>query len=234
MYLTYGESTIYMNPGMLLLIPALILTIVAQAKVSSAYSRYSQVYCMSGITGANAAERILWANGINYVNIYSVGGRLSDHFDPRERAIRLSEGVYNRASIAAVAIAAHEAGHAIQYETGYKPLAFRNALAPVVNFANRMVIPIVILGAVMGMMQLIYAAAIVFGVILLFQLVTLPVEFDASRRALTALETSGVLVGEELRGAKKVLNAAALTYVAATIVTLAQFMRFFGMAQRRR
>lgn len=235
MYFHYGQDAVYyVEPWLLLLIPAIVLGIIAQAKVQSTYAKYARTYNSCGWTGAMTAERLLMAAGIDYVSVTSVNGTLSDHFDPRRNVIRLSNGVYESASVSAAAIAAHECGHAMQHEEGYGLLRFRNTLAPVTNVASRLIMPLIILSFILGITQMATVAAAAFGVILLFQLVTLPVEFNASNRAMAAIEAQGVFSDEELRQARKVLNAAALTYVAATLMALVQFLRFASLANRRR
>jgi len=235
MYFHYGPETVYyVEPWLLLFIPAIIIGVIANASVQSTYAKYARTYNSCGWTGAMTAERLLMAAGIDYISITSVNGTLSDHFDPRRNVIRLSRGVYDSASVSAVAIAAHECGHAMQHEEGYGLLRFRNTLAPVTNVASKLVMPLILLGFILGITQLTTVAAVAFGIILVFQLVTLPVEFNASHRALAAIEAQGVLNGEELRQARKVLNAAALTYVAATLMALVQFLRFASLANRRK
>ncbi|MBQ9941844.1 MAG: zinc metallopeptidase, partial [Christensenellaceae bacterium] len=218
-------SSIFWDPTFALLIPAMILSLIAQARISSAYNRYSDLWTARSIPAEQVAEIILRRGGVYDVDILSTSGKLTDHFDPRRRVIRLSQGVYGSASVAAVAVAAHECGHALQYACGYKPLRIRAAILPVVNIASRLSIPLLLIGIFMGVPQLAYGAAIAYGAVFVFQLVTLPVEYNASRRALAALKSEGILYDEELAGAKKVLSAAALTYVAAAFTALMQLLR---------
>ncbi len=224
----------YWDPSLLLLLPALIISIIAQTRVKSTYAKYSQVMTRFNVMNVQAANDILHRNGIHDVDV-TIGGRaLSDHYNPAKRAIRLSADPETYRSVAAVAVAAHECGHAIQHHEGYAPMKLRSALVPVVNFVSMLSWPLLIVGLFAGMTKLAMAAAIAYGAVVLFQLVTLPVEFDASRRALRALEGSGILSSDELVGAKKVLNAAALTYVAATLTAVAQMLRLLTIAGRRR
>ena len=217
----------------LVLIP-LAFTIWAQIKIKSNFKKYSQQRTQRGITGAQAAYEVLRRAGVSGVRIERVGGKLTDHFDPRTNVIRLSEAVHDTASVTAVGVAAHEAGHAIQYATAYAPMKFRSAIIHVTNFGSKLSLPLIILGSIMGMTGLINLGIFLFGLVVVFQLVTLPVEFNASRRAVKILSESGLLTQEEIPGSKKVLSAAALTYIAALAVSLGQLLRFVLMARRRR
>lgn len=232
MYLGY----MYLDPlYIILVIPAVIIAAIAQANVSGTFSKYSKVRTARGYTGAEAARAILDANGLYNVRVERVAGNLSDHFDPRQNVIRLSQGVYDNATVAAVGVAAHESGHAVQYATGYAPIKLRNAIVPVTQFGSSLSIPVLLLGFFMGLQPLVYAGIILFSAMVVFQLVTLPVEFNASSRALAIIEEKELLGSEELRGAKKVLGAAALTYVAALLVSLMQLLRIilrFGGRRR--
>lgn len=222
------------DPTMLILIPALIISIIAQVKVKSTYAKYSQIPTRFGMMNVQAANEILHRSGIYDVNV-TIGGRaLSDHYNPSKRTIRLSADPETYHSIAAIAVAAHECGHAIQHKEGYLPLKLRSALVPVVNFASTLSFPLLFIGLFLGSSSIAMAAAITYGAVVIFQLVTLPVEFNASRRALAVLEQSGILMEDELAGAKKVLSAAAMTYVAATLSAFAQFLRLFLLAGGRR
>ncbi len=221
---------------LVLIVPALIFGLWAQAKVNSAYSKYSRVRNMRGYTGADAARFILEQNGIYDVTIRHVSGKLTDHFDPRSKTINLSDGVYDSASVAAVGIAAHEAGHAVQHAVGYFPIKVRETIIPITQIGSYLYFPIIILGIIFSYQPLVNAGIILFSFMAVFQLVTLPVEFNASGRAITTLEKSEILYGDELRGAKSVLKAAALTYVAALVSSLAQLLRLvliFGGNRRR-
>lgn len=216
----------YYDPTYILVIIGIIITLAASAKVKSAFARYSRVRAMSGMTGAEAAERILHASGIYDVRIERVSGNMTDHYNPRTKVLRLSDTVYGQNSLAAVGVAAHECGHAIQHDQGYAPLKLRSTLVPAANFGSMAAWPIIILGVVMGFSQtLINVGIILFSLAVLFQLITLPVEFNASKRAIARLGETGILYGDELRHSKKVLDAAALTYVAAAAASILQLLR---------
>ncbi|HNR50663.1 MAG TPA: zinc metallopeptidase, partial [Deltaproteobacteria bacterium] len=205
---------------------ALLLSIYAQFKVKSTYSRFSKVSTYRGITGAQAAREILRSAGVHDVDIELTRGFLSDHYDPRSRVLRLSESVYAGDSIASVGVAAHEAGHAIQHAHGYAPLKLRSALVPVSSLGSNLAWPLLIIGFIFMAQSLILAGIIFFSLAVLFQIVTLPVEFNASSRALQALPASGILSDSEVAGARKVLTAAALTYVAAATAAVLQLVYF--------
>ena len=217
----YGFDTTYL----LLVVPALLIALIAQIQVKSAFSRYARVRCTSGLTGAQAAQRILQANGITDVRIEHISGKLTDHFDPQAKVIRLSDEVYGVASIAAVGVAAHEAGHAVQYATDYAPIRIRAAIIPATRIGSNLSWPLLIAGLIFNWSVLVWAGILLFGLVTVFQLVTLPVEFNASRRALAAIESRNLLTDDELRGARSVLRAAAMTYVAALLVSFAQLLR---------
>ena len=219
----------------MLLVPAMLIALWAQVRVSSTFRRYSQVRALRGYTGAQAAEAVLRANGVYGVRIQRVRGNLTDHFDPRSNVIRLSESVYGSNSVAAIGVAAHEAGHAVQYAVGYQPIKLRSAMIPVCNVGSQLSILFIILGFLFYIEPLFAIGIILFSLAVAVQLVTLPVEFNASRRALQTLEGTGMLDPRELRGARKVLSAAAMTYVAALLVSLAQLLRYvLAFAGRRR
>lgn len=209
----------------ILIIPALLFGFWAQSKVNSAYSKYSRVRNMRGYTGADAARFILEQNGIYDVTICRTAGKLTDHYDPRNKTINLSDGVYDSTSVAAVGVAAHEAGHAVQHAVGYFPIKVREAVIPITQIGSYLYFPIIILGIIFSYQPLVNAGIILFSFLAIFQLVTLPVEFNASNRAITTLGRNEILYGDELRGAKAVLKAAALTYVAALVSSLAQLLR---------
>jgi Zn-dependent membrane protease YugP len=217
-----------------LVLPAFIFSIWAQFRVSASFKTYSGHRTLKGITGAEAAHQVLRHAGVYNVQIERVAGNLSDHFDPRTNIIRLSENVYDSASVAAVGVAAHEAGHAIQYASAYAPIKIRAAIIPVTNIGSKLSLPLILMGMFFGMTGLINIGIILFGAVVVFQLITLPVEFNASRRAVTILSESGLLAGDELEGSKKVLTAAALTYVGALALSLAQLIRLISISQRRR
>ncbi len=234
------------------MLPALIISLIAQAMVNSAYSKNSKIQNMRGMTGADAARQVLMANNVTGVNIVPVNGKLTDHFDPRNNTIYLSEGVYNATTIAAVGIAAHEAGHAVQHAEGYLPNKIRGALVPVTNFGSRIGWILILIGFAMSGFYYYYGnvntesltyqlggVVLVIGILLystslLFTLVTLPVEFNASKRALNVIKNSQLLTGEQYNGAKQTLTAAALTYVAAALTALLQLLRVIAIAKRRR
>ncbi len=207
-------------------LPGLLIALFAQAKVKSNYSKYSQVFTQNNITGADAAREILQRNGIFDVEVKRISGNLTDNFNPKDNTIYLSDGVYGSNTVSAVGIASHEAGHAVQHAKNYTPVKIRMALVPVCNFGAGISPFLIILGYVLNIWQLLYLALGVFLLSVLFQLVTLPVEFDASRRALKSIESYSMLNEYELKGAKKVLSAAALTYVAALLQSLLIFLYY--------
>ncbi|MCL2495432.1 MAG: zinc metallopeptidase [Oscillospiraceae bacterium] len=219
---------------LLFIIPAMIFSLVMQIMVKSAYRKQSRVGNARGITGAVAAQMVLDEGGAQGVRIEMTRGRLSDHYDPRTNTIRLSEGVYSAASVAAVGIAAHEAGHAVQHARKYAPIKVRNAILPVCNIGSMAAVPLMVLGFMLDFWGLVTLGLALYALIALFQLVTLPVEFNASRRALRAIEGQNMLRDAELAGARKVLTAAAMTYVAALVVSLANLLRFMLRFRRRR
>lgn len=233
----YGFDMTYV----VLVLPCLILSLWASSNVNSTFRRYSNQFSSRHITGAEAAQRVLSANGVRGVRIDRVSGNLTDHFDPKTNVIRLSDDVFGSTSTAAIGVACHEAGHAVQYAQGYAPIKLRAAIIPVTNFGSRLAMPLILLGLLFSFAgnfsyTLVYLGIACFGLSLVFQLVTLPVEFNASRRALAAIEQGGILTPEEQEGARKTLRAAALTYVAATATALAQLLRLivlFGGRNRR-
>lgn len=234
----YGYDWTYVY----LVLPCLIFSLWASWRVNSTFKKYSRQYSMRGITAADAAQRVLRANGVAGVRIERIGGSLTDHYDPTSNVIRLSDDVYGSTSTAAIGVACHEAGHAVQYAQGYAPIKLRAAIIPVTNFGSKLAMPLIILGIVFSSLGntssfFINLGIACFGLSVLFQLVTLPVEFNASRRALAAIEQNGILTDDELAGARKTLRAAAMTYVAATATALAQLLRLlilFGGNNRRR
>ena len=233
----YGYDWTYVY----LVLPCLIFSLWASWRVNSTFKKYSQQYSMRGITGADAAQRVLRANGVTDVRIERIGGSLTDHYDPTVNVIRLSDDVYSSTSTAAIGVACHEAGHAVQYAQGYAPIKLRAAIIPVTNFGSKLAMPLILLGILFSSLGstsdlFINLGIACFGLSVLFQLVTLPVEFNASHRALVAIEQNGILTEEELSGARKTLSAAAMTYVAATAAALAQLLRLlilFGNNKRR-
>lgn len=215
------------------LIPVLV-SVWASARVNSTFKKYSDYRNARNLTAAEVTRMILDRNGQQNVRIERVGGSLTDHYDPRDNTIRLSESVYDSTSCAAIGVAAHEAGHAAQHAKGYVPIKIRNALVPVANFASRLAVPLVLLGFIMELGGLVDFAIILYGAVVLFSLITLPVEFDASRRAVVTLDEYGILSTEENAAAKKVLRAAAMTYVASMLVALGSFLRILTLFGRRR
>ena len=222
----YGFDWTYL----VLVLPCVLLSLWANSSVKSTFSKYSGQYSMRRITGADAARRVLAHNGVGGVRIERVSGSLTDHYDPKSNVIRLSDTVYDSTSTAAIGVACHEAGHAVQYAQNYGPIKLRAAIIPATNIGSKLAMPLILLGLVLTFLEdfsftLIYLGIACFGLSLVFQLLTLPVEFNASRRAIAAIEQGGILTQEEQIGAKKTLKAAAMTYVAATAVALAQLMR---------
>jgi uncharacterized protein len=213
----------------LILIPGIVLALYAQTRVNSAFNRYSQVKSNSGWTASAAARRMLDENGID-VQIRQAQGRLSDNYDPKKKTLNLSQSVHDSKSLAALGVAAHEVGHALQHKEKYAPMALRSALVPVANIGSFAAWPLLIVGLMLAMPVLVDIGIAVFGVAVLFQLVTLPVEFDASRRGLALLRDGGFLQEDEVAGARKVLSAAAMTYLAATLMAILQLLRLLLIA----
>ena len=225
--------------SMIILIPAIIFTMYAQSKVNSNFRRYSNIRNARNMTGAEAARRMLDANGLTNVQIEQIRGSLTDHYDPRKRVLRLSQSVYGVNSIAAVSVACHEAGHAVQHAESYKPLKIRNSIVPLVNFASGLTWPLVILGIIL-LANGSYMGDLLFNIgvitmlaVILFHTVTLPVEFNASSRALRQMDDLGIITEEENKGASKVLRAAAMTYVAALATAIANLLRILAMRGSR-
>lgn len=215
-----------------IMIPVLLFSFYCQIKVKRAFRRYSSVHAMCGMTGAQAAARLLQLNGITDVQIRQIGGTLTDYYDPKNKEICLSSDVYNATSVAAIGVACHEAGHACQHAQGYAPLKIRNAAIPATRIGSSLGIPLVLLGMVFTWRPLIMVGIVLYALVALFQLLTLPVEFNASHRALQTIESNQFLTEQEYRGAKKVLTAAALTYVAALASALATLLRLLLLAGR--
>lgn len=222
----------YWDQTMIILIPALIFSLIAQLMVKGAFSKYSGVRNSRGYTGADAARAILDRNGLSYIRIEHINGELTDHYDPSANVIRLSDSVYNNDSVAAVGVAAHEAGHAVQYAEGYGPIKVRSAIIPITQFGSNLSTPLVILGIIFSSNVLITAGILLFCTVVLFQAITLPVEFNASGRALKVLREEHFLDDDEMKGAKSVLTAAALTYVAAIFSALASLARLLLIRNR--
>ena len=233
----YGIDWTYI----VLVLPCILLSLWASSNVNTTFRKYSRQYASRNITAAEAAQRVLRANGVTGVRIDRVAGNLTDHFDPKTNVIRLSDSVYSSTSTAAIGVACHEAGHAVQYAQSYAPIKLRAAIIPITNFGSRIAMPLILLGILCTFLGefstlLVYLGIAAFGMSLVFQIVTLPVEFNASRRAMEAIASAGILTEDEQRGARKTLTAAALTYVAATAVALAQLIRLiaiFGRTRRR-
>lgn len=222
----------YIDPTYLILIPAILISAWAQFKVSSTFNKYSTVRSINGYTGAQVARILLNDAGLQEVEIQQVSGKLSDHYDSRAKVLRLSSDVYGSTSVASIGVAAHEVGHAIQDKESYSALVFRNAIVPVVNFSSSLSWILFFIGILLSYSTLVTIGIILFSVVVLFQLVTLPVEFNASSRALKLLEARGILYDKEVDGARKVLSAAALTYVAATLMAVLQLVRLIAISNR--
>ena len=241
MYGGYGMGYGYgygLDPTMILVLIGVLLSLWAQGRVNSAFRKYGRVRSRTGMTGAEAARRLLNSQGIYDVTIEHISGSLTDHYDPRSKVLRLSDAVYGSDSVAAVSVAAHECGHAMQDNEDYAPLRFRSALVPVANFGSQLSWPLILIGVVFGGLgsPLVQIGILMFTLAVLFQLVTLPVEFNASGRAIKLLDSQGILLAEEVNGTKKVLSAAALTYVAAAAASILQLLRLiilFGGRNRR-
>ena len=236
-YYYYGFDWTYL----VIVLPCLILSMLASSSVNSTFNKYAKVNSIRRLTGAEAAQRVLSANGVRGVRIERVSGNLTDHYDPMTYVIRLSDSVYGSTSVAAIGVAAHEAGHAVQYAQNYGPIKVRAAIIPITNLGSKLAMPLILAGILLSFLgtfsnTLVYLGILAFSLSIVFQLVTLPVEFNASRRAMEAIETAGLLTHEEQQGARKTLKAAAMTYVAATAVAVAQVVRLlvlFGGRRRR-
>jgi hypothetical protein len=229
----YGMG-LYFDPTYILIIIGAVISMIASSKVKSTYARYQKVRSLSGMTGAQAAERILRTSGIYDVRVEHVAGDLTDHYDPRAKVLRLSDSVYGSTSVAAIGVAAHECGHAVQDQVSYVPLRLRSAFVPVANFGSKAAWPLIFLGLILGWNQtLIQIGIICFSFAVIFQLITLPVEFNASRRAVKILGSTGILHGEEIDDTKKVLSAAALTYVASAAAGILSLLRLLILFGRR-
>ena len=221
-----------------LVLPAMIFAMIASAGVNSTFAKYSKQYSSRGVTGAQAARLVLDKNGLQHIPIEQISGKLTDHYDPRANVIRLSSEVYNGTSTASIGVACHEVGHAIQHATGYTPIKVRSAIVPITNIGSKLAVPLIIIGILLSTLSeffvwLAYIGIIAFSLTVIFQLVTLPTEFNASSRALKTIQENGILTAEELKGSKKVLNAAAMTYVAALAVAVAQLLRLIIIVSRR-
>ena len=234
-YYYYG----YNSTGLLPVLICALFALWASHNVNSTFKKYAKQFSRRRLTGAQAAQRVLSANGVHGVRIERVGGSLTDHFDPKTNVIRLSESVFDSTSTAAIGVACHEAGHAVQYAVGYAPIKLRAAIIPVTNFGTKIAWPLMLLGVLLSSMSyafynLVYVGIACFSLSLVFQLITLPVEFNASHRAMRAITSAGILTDEEAKGARKTLTAAAMTYVAATAVALMQLLRLIMIFGGRR
>ncbi|WP_238858631.1 zinc metallopeptidase [Clostridium sp. YIM B02569] len=223
----------FFDPTMILLVPAIIISFWAQSKINSAYSEYSQVRTINGYTGQQVARMMLDEAGLFDVRIELINSKLGDHYDPASKILRLSPEVYSGASISSAGIAAHEVGHALQHKERYAPLVIRNSIVPVVNIGSNVSWMLFFVGILLGFKGLTTLGIILFSGVVIFQLITLPVEFDASTRALNILKSRGILYGDETKSAQKVLDAAAMTYVAATLMAVSQLIRLIAISNRR-
>lgn len=231
----YGFDWTYLY----LVLPCMIFAMLASAGVNNTFNKYAKQISRRRLTGAQAAQRVLDANGVRNVRIERVSGNLTDHFDPKSNVIRLSDNVFDNPSTAAIGVACHEAGHAVQYAKEYAPIKLRAAIIPITNIGSKLAMPLILLGILLNFLgeisyTFLYVGIACFGLSFVFQLVTLPVEFNASRRAIRAIDEQELLTSEELNGARKTLSAAAMTYVAATAVALAQLLRLILLFGRRR
>ena len=224
----------YWDPTYIILIPAILFTLFAQSRIQSTYNKYQNVRSLKNVTGHEAAQKLLFKNGINDVSIQLTGGRLTDHYDPRKKVLRLSNDIYYGTSIASLGVAAHEVGHAIQHAKGYAPLQIRNILVPVASFGSRFSWILLFLGLILGNATFVTFGIYLFSAIVLFQIITLPVEFNASRRAVAELSDTGIIMDDERAPVKSVLSAAALTYVAATLMSVLQLLRLLILTGRYR
>ncbi len=218
------------NSSMIILLPAIILAVYAQAKVGTTFDRYLRVPSKKGFSGAEVAREILRVSGIHDVSVQVQGGKLSDYYDPRRKVLKLSQDVYHGRSLAALGVAAHECGHALQHDQGYAPLAIRNAIVPIAGFGSQLAFPLFFIGLLFRSQNLMTVGILFFSAAVLFQLITLPVEYNASNRAVSVLEGYGFIERNEVGPVKKVLGAAALTYVAATLMAIMQLLRLLALA----
>lgn len=230
----YGYGFGFFDPTIILVLIGAVLSMWAQAKVQGTFQKYSKVRSTSGITGAEAAKKLLYSQGIYDVTVRSVPGQLTDHYDPRSKTVNLSEPVFHSTSVSAIGVAAHECGHAIQDNVGYAPLKLRSAFVPVANFGSKLSMPLIIFGIIIGGTSLIEVGIWMFVLAVLFQLITLPVEFNASSRAVRLLDQNGILMGQEVSQTRTVLSSAALTYVAAAAASILQLLRLLILFGGRR
>ncbi|MBW9156355.1 zinc metallopeptidase [Clostridium tagluense] len=223
----------FYDSTMIILLPAIIISALAQFKIKASFSKYSKVNSANGYTGAQVARMLLDDGGLFDIPVEIVGGKLTDHYDPSKRVMRLSQEVYNGTSVAAIGVAAHETGHAIQDKENYAPLKIRNAIVPVVNFSSNASWLLFLMGIILSVPSLVNIGIVLFSGVVVFQLITLPVEFNASSRALAILESRSILYGDEIKGAKSVLSAAAMTYVSAAIMAISQLIRLVLISRDR-
>ncbi|KHD38017.1 peptidase [Clostridium acetobutylicum] len=223
----------YFDPSFIILIPALIISFAAQSQISSTFNKYSKVIGLNGYTGADVARMLLNSNGLSDIPVEIIPGKLTDHYDPKNRVMRLSEEVYYGTSVASIGVAAHETGHAFQHKGHYAPLEIRNTIVPAVNISSNASWVLFFLGIVFGIPAFAKIGVALFAAVVLFNLITLPVEFDASSRALKLLENKGILYHNEIKGARAVLNAAAMTYVAAALMAISQLIRLIIISRNR-
>ncbi|MBE7010464.1 MAG: zinc metallopeptidase [Ruminococcaceae bacterium] len=218
---------------LVLVLPAILIAAFAQISVQNTFKKYEKQLSIGGKTAAMIVREILDKNGLYNISVEHVSGHLSDHYDPKSNVIRLSDSVYNSTSVASIGVAAHEAGHAVQHAVGYVPIRLRNSVLPVANLGSKLAVPIILIGIIMSMQPLVSIGILLFSALVLFQLITLPVEFNASRRAITTLREEGILNPDEIPSAKKVLSAAAMTYVAAALVSAMQLLRLILINRKR-
>ena len=224
---------LFYDNTMIILLPAILISASAQFKIKAAFSKYSKVSSVNGYTGAKVARMLLDDAGLFDIPVEQVGGKLTDHYDPSKRVMRLSGEVYNGTSVAAIGVAAHETGHALQDKERYAPLKIRNAIVPAVNFSSNASWLLFLAGIILSIQPLIFVGIILFSAVVVFQLITLPVEFNASSRALTILESRNILYGDEIKGAKSVLSAAAMTYLSAALMAISQLIRLLILSRDR-
>ena len=232
-YFMPGYYNYYFDPTYILVIIGAVICMIASANVSRTFNKYSRVYTTRRVAANQVAAQILQGAGIHDVRIERIQGNLTDHYDPRNKVLRLSESVYDSTSVAAVGVAAHECGHAVQHNVGYVPIKLRNAVVPVVDLGSKLSWPVIMIGLVLGSVGLLQVGIILFAFTLVFQVITLPVEFNASGRALRILKERGILYGDEISGARRVLGAAAMTYVTSTVATILQLLRLVLLFGRR-
>lgn len=234
MYLYHGYyGSVSFDWTYIALIIAMFISMIISVRVKTTFNKYAKKASRSGLTAEQAVQRMLNANGVYGVGIQRIGGSLTDNYNPKTNVISLSESVYGKNSVSAIGVACHEAGHALQYAEEYGPAKLRLAIVPVTNFGSRLSMPLLLLGLFLGFMELVWAGILLFSLSTFFQLVTLPVEFDASKRALAAMEGSGILMDDEVKDAKKVLSSAAMTYVAALATSVLMLLRYISIAKRR-